>query len=359
VNARRKPRLRSAPTRRSVVLATALTLIVTSALAAGGITVAANAGSHKHHVHAGAHKHHVRKAHPTAVPASPTRATPSKVTRRVTTKNQICGTRPSGSVHIKHVIWIVMENRSYNEVVPAPYIASLAASCGLATNYHNISHPSLPNYIAMTSGRSGSQLPPTDCPHFCPVAGPSIFSQVASWGVYAESMPGSCVRHDARPYVVHHTAAPYYTALSDCARRDLPLTALNLAALPAFSLLVPNVNNDMHETSSSVSAGDRWLRAHLGAILNSAVYRSGSTVVFLTWDEGGIGGRTTNNCATNTTDPGCHVALLVMSPFTQPGTRWTGLANHYSLLRMTEQILGLPLLGRAASAPSLKRGFRL
>lgn len=261
-------------------------------------------------------------------------------------------------VHVSHVVWIVMENRSYSQVMGAPYISSLASKCAVATNYHNVSHPSLPNYIAMTSGRPMGQLPTTDCPTFCPVSGPSIFTQTSSWRVYAESMPGNCVRHDAGPYVVHHTAAPYYTSVKNCASNDVPLTALNLAALPRFSLIVPNKRNDMHENSSSVAAGDSWLRTHLGAILASAAYKSGSTVVFLTWDEGGTP-RHTKNCATSTTDVGCHIALLVMSPYLRPGTRWTALANHYSLLQATEHLLGLAYLGQAAAAPSIRSAFRV
>jgi phospholipase C len=329
-----------------------LVLAVVSALAAVGVGAAAQAATH----HRGHGAVHLRAAKAAArQPAPVTHATPAAVRAG---SNKICGARAAGSVRVTHVIWIVMENRSYNQVMPAPYISSIAAQCAVATNYHNISHPSLPNYIAMTSGRAASALPATDCPTFCQVSGPSIFGQTSSWGVYAESMPGNCVRHDVRPYVVHHTAAPYYSALSSCATRDRPLTALNLSQLPAFTLIVPNIAHDMHENSSSVAAGDSWLRTHLGAILNSPVYRSGSTVVFVTWDEGGLP-RSTNNCATNTSDPGCHVALLVMSQFVTPGTRSAALANHYSLLRVTEHLLGLPYLGQAANAPAISTAFRL
>ena len=333
---------------RHAVLGPAVVLASIASLAAAGISVAAHASAH-----------HVKTHHSAAARTAVHRSVAVKNVAHPRVASRICGTRAAGSVRISHVIWIVMENRSYNQVIPAPYISSLATQCGLATNYHNISHPSLPNYIAMTSGRSGSQLPATDCPHLCPVSGSSVFSQTSSWAVYAESMPGNCVRHDARPYVVHHTAAPYYSALAaTCATHDVPLTALNLARLPAFSFIVPNIAHDMHEKSSSVAAGDAWLRANLGAILSSPVYQSGSTVVFLTWDEGGTP-RSTNNCATNTTDQGCHVALLVMSPFTTPGTRWSALSNHYSLLRATQALLGLPYLGLAGSAPSISAGFRL
>lgn len=317
-------------------------------LAAAGVGIAADASVRAHP--------HARG--PAKAPAHAT-AQGKAAAATAVAANAVCGRMAASPVRIKHVIWIVLENRSYTQVVGAPYIGSLAAHCGLATNYHNISHPSLPNYLALTSGRAAAQLPTTDCPAFCPVSGASIFTQTSSWHVYAESMPGTCVKHDVRPYVVHHTAAPYFTAAAaTCARNDLPLTSLNLAALPAFSLIVPNITHDMHENSSSVAAGDSWLRTHLGAILASPAYTSGSTAVFLTWDEGGLT-RSTNSCATNTTDPGCHVALLVMSPYIAPGTRWTALANHYSLLRATEQLLGLPLLQQAARAPSISAAFRL
>jgi hypothetical protein len=114
----------------------------------------------------------------------------------------------------------------------------------------------------------------------------------------------------------------------------------------------------MHEGSSSVAAGDAWLRSHLGAIFASATYRTGGTVVFVTWDEGGTP-RATKNCALNTSDQGCHVALLAASPYIAPGSRWATLANHYSLLRITEKLLGLPYLGQAATAPSLSSSLHL
>ena len=106
-----------------------------------------------------------------------------------------------------------------------------------------------------------------------------------------------------------------------------------------------------------VAVGDKWLAANLPTILTSPEYVSGSTAVFITWDEGE--GGTATKCATNTTDVGCHVATIVISPSTKPGTRSAKLFNHYSLLRTAEQLLGLPLLGRAASSPSMAPAFGL
>jgi phosphatidylinositol-3-phosphatase len=259
---------------------------------------------------------------------------------------------------IKHVVWVVFENRSYSQVLGhAPYIDSLVAHCGQATNMHNISHPSLPNYIALTSGLSVSQLPHSDClPKACPVKAPSIFSQSRSWAVYAESMPTNCLRANSGAYRAHHTAAPYYP-LPSCATNDRPLTALNPSQLPAFTMIVPNVLNDMHENTSSVAAGDAWLSKHLPALLSSPAYTAGQVAIFVTWDEGGFP-RVSNQCATNTTDQGCHILTVVLSHGLRHTTVNT-LFTHYSLLRTTEELLGYPLLGLAAKATSMRSAFGL
>src|SRR5260370_612853 len=51
-----------------------------------------------------------------------------------------------------HMFVIVMENRSYDQAIAGGYTAQLAAKYSVSTNYHAVSHPSLPNYLALTSG---------------------------------------------------------------------------------------------------------------------------------------------------------------------------------------------------------------
>jgi hypothetical protein len=92
-------------------------------------------------------------------------------------------------------------------------------------------------------------------------------------------------------------------------------------------------------------------------MFNSPEYKSGTTAVFLTWDEGE--GGTSNDCATNTTDASCHVATIVISPSTVPGTQAATLFNHYSLLGTAEELLGLPKLGLATSFPTMSSAFNL
>ena len=51
-----------------------------------------------------------------------------------------------------HVFLILMENTGLRRALASPPIARLANANMLATNYYAVARPSLPNYLAMTSG---------------------------------------------------------------------------------------------------------------------------------------------------------------------------------------------------------------
>jgi len=238
----------------------------------------------------------------------------------------------------RHVIWIWMENHSYGDIAgnrtQAPYLNALVSECGLATNYHNVSHPSLPNYLAATSGRGRGGLPALswlDCSPsvVCHTSAASIFGQGETWKAYQESMPSACAGSNSGEYAVRHNPPPYYEKLSGCASHDVPYTQLatDLAAgaLPAFSFITPNLIHDMHD--GSIAQGDAWLASHLPAILNSAAYRAGNTAIFITWDEG-AGGKTGEDGAASATDASCRVATIVVSPSTPAGATSATLFNH-------------------------------
>ena len=245
-----------------------------------------------------------------------------------------------------------MENKPYDAVIgssAAPYETELAAACGLATNYNGVTHPSLPNYIAATSG-STHGITDNEPPSSHPLDVPSIFSQVKAtgrtWRGYMESAPGPCPLTSNGLYVVKHDPAPYYTGIrSDCAVWDVPmgttdggnfLTDLTGGTLPAFSFLTPDLCNGTHDCP--VSTGDAWLRSWFSKILASPTYLAGRTVIFLTWDED-------DGSAAN------HIPLIVVSPSTVAGTRSGTRFDHYSLLKTTEQLLGITtFLGHAGDA---------
>ena len=91
-------------------------------------------------------------------------------------------------------------------------------------------------------------------------------------------------------------------------------------------------------------AGDDWLSTWVPRILQSPDYTSGRLVVIITWDEGSE----TDN----------HIATIVLSPTTAAITSVQPY-THCSTLRTIEEILGLPLIGCAASARSMRVDFRL
>ena len=280
-----------------------------------------------------------------------------------------CGTEARPGT-IKHVIFIFLENHSYGAILgssAAPYFKTLAKDCGIATNYHNITHPSLPNYIAATSGLSLSSLHKflSDCSpsSSCDTSVKSIFGQGESWKSYEETMPSACDHSNSGNYAVRHNPAAYYTALHACSSDDVSYTHLasDLArgALPAFSFITPNLIDDMH--NGTVADGNSWMSKNLPAILNSAEYKNGSTVIFITFDEGSDVGSYANgeSCATNTSDTSCHLPTFIISPSVKVGARNGTLFNHYSLLGTAEQLLHLSKLGLAANYPTMVSAFNL
>lgn len=252
-------------------------------------------------------------------------------------------------------MWIWMENESYQSIIgsrSAPYMTQLAHGCGTAADYEAVTHPSLPNYIAATSGDTWG-IADDSPPSAHPIGRASLFGQLSeahmTWRSYEESMSVNCDLSSSGEYAVKHNPAAYYTRIrTDCARWDVPLSALAAALrrnrLPSFSFVTPNLCDDMHDCP--VATGDAWLRRWVPKILGSASYRSGSMVVFVTFDEG--------------TDSANHVATIVVSPATPPGTRSGERFDHYSLLKTTEQLLGLhTYLARARDAASMRAAFHL
>src|SRR4051794_31206349 len=96
-------------------------------------------------------------------------------------------------VLLNRVAVLVLENRSWGQVIgnpSAPFLNSLARRGALATHYYAIAHPSLPNYLALTTG--GYAHVTRDCAR-CASDGRSLVSQLdtagISWRAYFESLP--------------------------------------------------------------------------------------------------------------------------------------------------------------------------
>jgi hypothetical protein len=255
-----------------------------------------------------------------------------------------------------HIAVIVMENEEYGDVVgsrSAPYVNRLARRYGLATGAYAISHPSLPNYLAMTGGSTFGIT--SDCTD-CSVPGAGLAGQLdaarISWKGYMEDLPRPCFTGaGSGNYAKKHDPFVYYRAITAnravCAR-VVPLTALatdeRAHALPTFIWITPNLCHDMHDCD--VRTGDRFLATLVPQLLGALGPRG---LLFLTWDEG-------------SSDAGCcrlasggHIATIVAGPGARTHAQMSKAVDHYSLLRTIEDLLSLPHLRGATCActPSL------
>src|SRR3989475_8912185 len=195
-----------------------------------------------------------------------------------------------------HIFEIVMENHEYSSVIgrpDAPYVNNLVATYGLATNYFAASHPSLPNYLALTAGSTFGIA--SDCTT-CFVNATNIADQVESsgrsWKAYMEDMPTPCyMGASAGNYAMKHNPFMYYTDIRNnaarCAAHVVPFTQfgvdMSAGQLPNFVWITPNMCNDTHDCS--VSTGDAWLGTVVPRIIGSAAFRNGGGL-FLTLGEG-------------------------------------------------------------------------
>jgi hypothetical protein len=237
------------------------------------------------------------------------------------------GAHQAGVPRLAHAVVIVFENHERNDILTsghAPTFSRLAALYAQATNYHAVSHPSLPNYLALVSGSThGVTNDCTDCPQSGPTIGSELSASHRSWGAYAEGYPSSS------RFAKKHVPFLYF---SRDASHVLPLGRFNPARLPAFSFIVPDLCHDMHDCS--ITTGDEWLRSFIRPLLTVK-----NTAVFIVFDEG-----------TSDSGGGGQVALIVAGTAVRPHTVFQGSTSHYGLLRTIESALGVPLLGGARGA---------
>jgi hypothetical protein len=274
-----------------------------------------------------------------------------------------CGGVSSPPATYTHVVVIMEENLSYKNVIgstKAPYLNMLASDCALATNFHNETHGSQPNYMAATSGfATGISVHSTNR---------TIFEQASSWNELEESMGGNC-GVTAKHYKRGHDPAFWYSPLlTACRQFDVPMAASDAGAtkLPtaAYTFITPNTCHDHHfetgcsgTSKTSVQTMDAWLSGTIQAIQATADYQAGQTLVFVTFDEGQAGTAGENCTDPANTDPSCHVATVAVAAGVRPVADPT-FYTHYSMLRACEEALGITtFLGNAATATDMRPGM--
>src|SRR5205823_3391911 len=136
-------------------------------------------------------------------------------------------TRSSSSASQPPVVLIVMENHEVSSIAgsgAAPFLnGTLIPSGRLFTSYTAVAHPSLPNYLAMTSG-SVHNKSGTDSISAGEIAGSNLFSQLSragvDWSAFEETMPSSCYRGTSAgsppgDYALKHDSAMAYSDVAD------------------------------------------------------------------------------------------------------------------------------------------------
>jgi hypothetical protein len=270
----------------------------------------------------------------------------------------------TGDKATTRVIVVVEENHSIGQIIGsplAPFLNRLAAQGTLLTSYFAITHPSLPNYLAMVSGTT--QGITSDCGG-CNLDAPNLTDQLeeagVSWKAYLEDLPAPCSdAHQAGAYAKKHNPFMYFQSVRanpDRCAKVVPLGQLDtdLAAgqLPRLMFVIPNLDHDMHgageggNDAALTATADRWLEGLYSKLAGSSAWHDDTRLV-VTWDEGhatatGEGAGCCDGLAT-----GGHIPTILAGPGVKTG-RDTTPYSHYALLRSIETLFHLPLLGHAS-----------
>jgi phospholipase C len=255
------------------------------------------------------------------------------------------------------VLTIVEENHSLAQMQHSmPYLNSVATRYGYATGYTAVSHPSLPNYLALSGGSSFGVGDDAD-PSAHPISRTSVFGQALAAGktakVYAESMPANCARSDSGSYVVRHTGWPYYAdERAGCQAGQVPMgdpatgalaDDLTAGTLPTIGWAIPNLDHDAHD--GTLAQADTWLAGWLRQILAGPDFTAGRLAVVITADE-------------DDHSSGNHVLTVVAAPGLT-GKVVTVPLTHYSLTSLYDDVTGVARLRNAAAAPSFAAAFAI
>lgn len=258
------------------------------------------------------------------------------------------------------VFTIVFENEAATDVLKAeaPYFLQLSQQYGTATAYTTSTHPSLPNYIIMTSGSTNGIVTDNDPAYNVPLPthenlAYQLDAKGVMWRAYMESMDEPCRIASTKLYSAHHNPFLYYDDVlksPTCAQHVVDY-AQNFDADLAegvykYMWITPNMCNDMHNCSASVA--DAWLKQTIEKIQASDAYKRGGAI-FILFDEGA------------SRAPGASAALptLVISPnlASTPISVATPF-DQRSYLATVEDIFGLGRISTTQNATAMIEFFR-
>ncbi|MGY2701984.1 alkaline phosphatase family protein [Nocardioides sp. HB32] len=274
-----------------------------------------------------------------AAPAAPTTA-------------RAAGRDAPAATSVTKLLVFVVENHSLHQMrAGMPWLSDLADQYGYATRYGAITHPSLPNYLAIAGGDTFG-IADDSRPADHPIRRPSVFGRAVRAGstatTYAEGMTSRCQQADGGEYAVRHNPWAYFRSERRlCRQHDVPLRALqgdiDAGTLPQVGLVVPDVCNDAHDCT--LATADVWLQRHVGRVLDGPDFTSGRLAVVVTADE-------------DDRHHGNRVLTVVAHP-SLDGVIVGRALTHYALSRSYAEVAGVDPVGHAADARSLLRVFGL
>lgn len=264
---------------------------------------------------------------------------------------------PTGQPTFAHVVLVVEENHSYGDVInnsSMPYLNSLASQYGLATQYFANLHPSLPNYLMLTTG----QLETTLDSFAGAIDDDNIVREFVnagkSWKAYLESIPSPAyLASDSGLYVKRHDPFAYLSDVQNSSTQAANLvpfaqftTDLANNALPQYSFIVPNLDDDAHD--GSLAQADAWLQTNIAPLITNSAFQSSGLLVIV-FDEGD---------QSDINHGGGQVACVLVGTRVKPGYKSTTFYQHQSLLRLVMASSGVDKFpGAAATAPDMTEFF--
>jgi phosphatidylinositol-3-phosphatase len=272
-----------------------------------------------------------------------------------------------------HVYIVAEENHSYEHLVGSiymPYLNSLLAKGGTATQFYANEHGSLENYLIVTSGQYLTHNNDTLATFNVDNIERHLLTNGKTFKSYAQTLPyAGYTGLYSGAYMKRHAPLPYYTDMANSSLLMHHVSTTEMAkdiannTLPNFAFITPDGDHDMHNCPNGLNAclqtADNWLKANLAPLLATAPFQPGGDGVLIIWaDEADLS--TDNRCsATVLTGCGGHILVAMIGPQIKAGFKSTTTYHHPSVLRTMLEALGTTanFPSAANTAPDMREFF--
>src|SRR2546425_2232335 len=251
--------------------------------------------------------------------------------------------RDQATGNFDQLVVVLMENQNLNDVYgPAAYMTQLADLYSFSEGWASITNPSQPNYIAILGGSTFGVGGDGNHPNLNHPTMVDILENTSkTWKAFAEDASGSGCSLNPPRGEDHFPFLSYTTIRNNSARCANLLPGSSNEVISAFNAgtnfiwLTPNDCNNMH--SCSVATGDAWIQSWVPNLLTAMAGKKAALIIM--FDEA------------YTSPPLIYMGFS--GPATKLAYKSTASYNHYSLLKLLEDVWGGGNLGQGdVTAPS-------